>query len=260
MRSQMLSDFQNSFATLLLNGKREEIAPDEFQVDLRRFRVYARHTRVSLRMAIAEAFPVTRRLVGAGFFSQMAEQFVATHPPACGWLSAYGDGFPKFIAQYAPAENLAYLPGVAQIEWARVRAANAEATPGLDLESLAALDPSELENLQLRLHDAASLIHSMYPVFDIWQAHQHADDDHLSQIDLATGPQDVLVTRTGQLEVGVSLLRPGDAAFLAALTRHNPFGSACRAAVLAETDYDMGRQFGELVCRRTLACFAHGQK
>lgn len=260
MQSPMLSEFQDRFATLLLNGKREEIASDKLQLDMRRFRAYARHTRVSLMMAIGETFPVTQRLVGASFFSRMADHFVTAYPPVCGWLSAYGDGFPEFVAQYSAVEALPYLPGVAQLEWARVRAANADATPGLNLGSLAALDPSELETLPLRLHDAASLIHSPYPVFDIWQTHQHADDEHISQIDLAAGPQDVLVTRTGPMEVRISLLSPGDAAFLATLIQRRPFGPACRAAVLAEPEYDMGRQLGELVSLRALAYFAHEQQ
>lgn len=251
----MLPEFQHSFASGLLNGMTEERVPDGLQVDTLRFGVYVRHTRVSLRIAIEEAFPVAKRLLGASFFAQMAGQFAAMHPPTCGWLSAYGEGFPEFVAQYLPATGPIYLPDLARIEWARVRAANAQADPGLDLKSLAALDPSELENLRLSLHEAASLIHSAFPVFDIWQAHQHADDEQISQIDLANDSQDILVTRAGPLEVGVLLLHPGDAAFLTALIQHASFGSACRAAVLAETEYDLGRQLGDLVCRRALAGF-----
>lgn len=253
----MLPEFQHNFALGLLNGMKEETVPDKLRLDTLRFGVYVRHMRVSLRIAIEEAFPVTRRLVGASFFAQMAEQFATTHPPADGWLSAYGEGFPEFVAQYAPAASLSYLPDVARIEWARVRAANAQEDPGLDLKSLAALDPVELENLRLSLHEAASLIHSAFPVFDIWQAHhQHADDDQIAQIALANGSQDILVTRSGPLDVSVLLLPPGEAAFLTALTQHASFGSACRAAILADTAYDLSRQLGDLVCARALASLA----
>ena len=60
----------------------------------------------------------------------------------------------------------------------------------------------------------------------IWQAHQHSKVEQIPQIDLANGSQDILVTRTGAPEVGVSLPGPGDAAFLAALTQHASFGYA----------------------------------
>ena len=252
----MLPEFQHTFASGLLNGTKEQTVLNALRVDALRFGVYVRHTRVSLRIAIEEAYPITRRLVGASFFAHVAEHFVATHPPARGWLSAFGEGFPEFVEQHFPDTNLVYLPDVARIEWARVRAANTQADPGLDLKSLAALDPSELESIQLSLPEAATFIHSAYPAFDIWQAHQHADDEEIAEIDLARGSQDILVTRAGPLEVGVLLLDPGDAAFLTALIQHASFGSACRAAIAAETAYDLGRQLGVLVCAHALASLA----
>jgi hypothetical protein len=251
----MLPDFQHTFASGLLNRVREESVPDRLQVDPLRFGVYVRHTRVSLRIAIEDAFPVTRQLVGARFFAEMADQFVSLHPPVYGWLSAYGERFPVFVAQYSPAADLVYLPDVARIEWARVRAANAPADRGLDFKSLTLLDPSELECLHLSLHDSATFIHSEFPVFDIWHAHRHTDDEPMPMIDLANGPHDILVTRPGALEVGVSLLHPGDAAFLAALIQHASFGSACQAAALADAEYDLGTRLGDLVCQRALASF-----
>ena len=185
----------------------------------------------------------------------MAGRFVAAHPPRHGWLSAYGEGFPEFVAQYSPAADLNYLSDLARIELARVRAANAPDDPGLDLRSLTTLDPSSLENLHLSLHGAATLVRSSFPVFDIWQAHQHADDEQISRIELAKGSQDVLITRAGTLEVGISLLSPGDAAFLAALVQNSPFMAACQAAVSEETEYDLGSRLGDLVCRRAFAVF-----
>jgi hypothetical protein len=249
----MLLDFQHSFASAILDGMKAQDISDGLLVDPLRFELYVRHTLVSLRTALEDAFPVTRRLVGPRFFAEMAKQFVVMHPPTNGWLSAYGEGFPEFVAQYRSAVSLAYLPDVARIEWARIRAANASANPGLELKSLTHLDPSQLECLYLSLHDAATFIHAPFPVFDIWQAHQHADDKHISSIDLAKGPQDILVTRSGPLEVDISLLSPGDAAFLSALMQHASFGSACQAAVLAEAKYELGTRLGDLVCRRALA-------
>jgi hypothetical protein len=191
----------------------------------------------------------------------MAEQFVITHPPSLGWLSAYGSGFPDFVAQYRPAADLGYLPDIARIEWARVRAANAPDDPGLDLKALAARDAEVLQSVLLSLHGAASLVCSPCPVFDIWRAHQHTEEDEqLEQIDLANGSQNVLVSRPGALEVGVALLGPGDAAFLTALVEHSSFGMACQAAVSAEADYDIGSSLSSLVCMRALAAFPEEQQ
>jgi hypothetical protein len=207
-----------------------------------------------LRIALEHAYPVTRRLVGSDFFTAMAEEFVATHPPNHGWLSAYGVGFADFVADYRVLADLEYLVDIARVEWARVRAANAPDDPGIDLKALAVIDPDALEGLLLTLHGAASLVCSPFPVFDIWRAHQHtAEDEQLEQIDLAKGTQTVLVCRPTALEVGVTLLGSGDAAFLSAVARRSSFGAAFEAAALAEADYDLASRLGELVCLRALA-------
>jgi hypothetical protein len=253
----MLRDFQRNFSTGLLKGKAREAPPDGFGINAHGFGVYAHHARASLCIAIEAAFPITKRLVGADFFTAMAEQFVTAHPPKQGWLSSYGEAFPEFVGQYPAATDLTYLADVARIEWSRVRAANAPDEPGLDLKSLALLDEAALGSLRLTLHGAATLVCSPFPVFDIWQAHFRVDsDDQVPEIDLATGSQHVLITRPGPLEVNVSLLNPGDVAFLAALGKNESFAAACEVAISAETDYDLPSRLGDLVCRRALAAFA----
>jgi hypothetical protein len=258
----MLLQFQRTFAARLLERETEGTSSDGLRVDTLGFGVHASNTRVSLRIAVENVYPVTRRLVGVDFFRAMAEQFVASHPPNHGWLSAYGADFADFVAQYRPAADLGYLPDVARIEWARVRAANAPDAPGLDLTALTRIGPEALEDLPLSLHVAASLVCSPFPAFDIWRAHQHngGDDEQLPQIDLAIGPQTTLVSRPAALEVGVGLLRPGDAAFLRMLAGHSPFGAAYQAAVLEEADYDLASRLGDLVRMRALATFTAYQQ
>ena len=140
-RSRMLLQLQRTFAARLLEGKAKGTSPDGLRVDALGFGVHANNTRVSLRIAVENVYPVTRRLVGADFFTVMAEQFVASHPPNHGWLSAYGADFADFVAQYRPAAELGYLADVARIEWARVRAASAPDAPLLDLTALEFMDP-----------------------------------------------------------------------------------------------------------------------
>ena len=250
----MLLRLQRTFAAGLLEGKAKGTSPDMLRVDALGFGVHARNARVSLRVAVENVYPVTRRLVGADFFTAMAERFVASHPPNRGWLSAYGADFADFVAQYRPAADLGYLADVARIEWARVRAANAPDAPGLDLIALARMEPEALEELPLSLHVAASLVYSPFPAFDIWRAHQHngGEDEQLAQIDLGIGPQTTLVSRPGALEVGVALLGPGNAAFLRTLARPSPFGAAYRAAASEEADYDLASRLGDLIYMRAL--------
>jgi hypothetical protein len=250
----MLRDFQRRFASGLLKREVNGTAPAGLKWNALGYGVHAHNARASLTNAIENAFPVTRRLVGANFFTEMAGQFVTAHPPTHGWLSAYGAEFPDFVFQYKPVAELPYLPGIADLEWARVRAANTFDDPALDLKALAEMDMDDLENLALNLHSAATIIRSSYPVFDIWQAHQHADiDERLARVVLTKAPQSVLVSRPGEMEVGVALLGHGDVVLLDSLKQHSTFGAACRAAVLADMDYDLGSRLGDLVVMRALA-------
>ena len=114
-RTRMLLQLQRTFAARLLGGKAKGTSPDGLRVDALGFGVHANNTRVSLRIAVENVYPVTRRLVGADFFTAVTERFVATQPPNHGWLSAYGADFPDFVAQYRPAADLGYLPDVARI-------------------------------------------------------------------------------------------------------------------------------------------------
>jgi hypothetical protein len=249
-----LSQLQRIFSRSLL----AEDAPPVATAGVRRqalgHRVHTQNARGSLRRALEDDFPITRRLVGCNFFAEMAGRFVAAHPPKHGWLSGYGDGFPDFVAQYPAAADLVYLSDLARIEWACLLAANSPNGPSLDVTVLADFGPEELEGLLLNLHGAASLVRSRFPVYDIWLAHQRSvKDEDLATIDLGKGAQDVLVSRSGQLDVGVALVGEGDAAILAAIAAGASFAAACQAALFAEADYDLGSSFGNLVCMRALA-------
>jgi hypothetical protein len=246
----MLREFQRGFGADLLGRNANAAASGDLQIDARGYVVHAHNARESLKLSVESTFPVTRRLVGVAFFAAMAEQFVKFQPPARGWLSAFGAGFPQFVAQYRPAANLHYLPDVARIEWARVHASSAANEPGLDLKALAGEAPGVLENLFLGMHGAATLVTSPYPVFDIWREHQH---EGLEKQLTGSGSQDVLVSRTGKLETAVALLSPGDAALLKAVMEHLPFGIACESAISAEMDYDLGPRLGALVDMRVFS-------
>ena len=249
-RPPSLRAFQQGLAMRLL-GRDEEAA--DIGLDAAGLAVHANNVSASLQTAIETAFPVVLQLVGKSFFAALAERFVRDQPPCRGWLSAYGSEFPDYVAAYPPAAGLGYLADVARIEWARIRAANAQDALGLDLQTLATTPPDRLEGLRLDLHPAASLIRSAFPVFDIWQAHQRADrKDGLASIDLAAG-QEVLVTRSGPSEISTVALEAGDAALLAAIDERATFGDASQAAADAEAEYDLAAALPRLAELRALA-------
>lgn len=240
-----LRQFQESFAARLLRPLGD--APEGAGL-----MVHVHNVQASLRSALETTFPATLALVGADFFAAMAARFVTQQPPRLGWLSAYGSKFPDFVALYPAACEVAYLADVAQLEWARVHAANMPDTPGLDLRALAGIAPEALEDVRLNLHPAASLITSAFPVFDIWQAHQQVNVE--TKLDsLEESPQTVLVTRLGPMEIGLAVPGPGDTALLAQVAEEASFATACAAAMGVEANYDLGAGLSRLVALRAFS-------
>lgn len=199
-----------------------------------RFAVYRNNVFVGLTNALARRFPVTERLVGTAFFRGMARAYAQGHKPASPLMFAYGDDFPDFIATFAPAASLAYLPDMARLEAALTDAYHAADAPPLAPTDLAAIPPQRLAAARLAPHPAARLIRSGHPIGTIWAAHR---GDEVMPIRNWL-PETVLVVRP-ELEVRVHVLPAHDAGFAAAL-----IGGATLAEA-AMTGDDPAFDFGE---------------
>ena len=66
--------------------------------------------------ALRISYPTVDVLVGEEFFDQACRVFADTHLPGTASLAAYGEGFADFLAGFAPAATLAYLPDVARLD------------------------------------------------------------------------------------------------------------------------------------------------
>ncbi|MEX2744512.1 DUF2063 domain-containing protein [Rhizobium mongolense] len=237
----MTMDFvtsQTAFADALLHADRpvpDGIITARGGVDAARFAVYRNNVFVGLTKALARHFPVTERLVGTEFFMAMARAYAQDHKPASPLIIEYGGDFPDFIASFQPARELAYLPDVARVEAAWMRAYHAADSAPLDLAVLAAATPEMLAELRLVPHPSAVLIRSDYPVGSIWSAHQQNMVAPLAD----WRPQAVLVVRP-EMTVNVHIVPPHDAIFAACLFNAATLGAAAEAAFTAGPAFDFG--------------------
>jgi hypothetical protein len=164
-----------------------------------------RNTSISaLTTALRLSYPAVHRLVGAEFFEGVARIFTETEPPRSACLDEYGAVFPKFLAQFPPAASLAYLPGVARLEWAVSRALHAPDADALDLSRLSMVDAADQGRIVFSPHPSLGLVCADYPVDAIWRAILAQDDAAMAAIDLGSGPVWLLVQR---LETGVDVSR-----------------------------------------------------
>jgi hypothetical protein len=74
---------------------------------------YRANCRLNRIAALQATFSTVEQLLGTDFFRAMAREYVDSTPATSANLHEMGDDFPGFIAQFAPAAALPYLPDVA---------------------------------------------------------------------------------------------------------------------------------------------------
>jgi hypothetical protein len=199
-----------------------------------RLAIHRNNFLVTVTKALRLSFPAVDRLVGTAFFDSAARTFIAEHPPRSAWLDEYGARFPEFLANFAPAASLAYLPGVARLEWAVSRALHAADADPLDLARLAAIDLRQHGRIAFAPHPSVGLVRAEHPVDAIWRSVLAADDAAMAAIDLGAGPVWLIVQR---FDTGLDVRRLGGDAewcFTAALCTGRPLQEAIDAAPEAD--------------------------
>ncbi|NKN36058.1 DUF2063 domain-containing protein [Agrobacterium sp. a22-2] len=236
---------QASFIGALLHSDRplpDGITTARGEADTARFAVYRNNVFVGLTRALAQNFPVTARLVGSDFFAAMARIYAQDRRPSTPLMMDYGRDFPEFIAQFPPAQALAYLPDIARIEIAWRRAYHAADAIPLALADIAAIAPASLGDLRLVPHPSASLIGSNYPIGSIWNAHQQ----EMVRPPASWQPETVLIVRP-EMTVEVIVLAARDAVFAAALFGAETLAEAAEAALVDDTHFDFGTALTGLI-------------
>lgn len=194
-----------------------------------RLSIYRNTFVANLTTALRLTYPAIHRLVGAEFFESAARIFMEERPPRSAYLDEYGAEFSAFLSRFPPAASLAYLPGVASLEWAVTRALHAGDEPPLDVMSLAAIAPADRGRVYFTRHPSVGLVHADHPVDSIWRTVLAQDDAAMTAIDLASGPVWLLVQRV-ETHVDVRNIDEAEWRFVAELCAGRPLQVAIDAA------------------------------
>ena len=205
----------------------------------RRLHVYRNNLFASLGAALQAVYPVTARLVGDGFFRQLARAYIVRHPSTSGSLHGFGAQLPAFVRREAPLAALPYLADVAALEWAHHEVYHEADEQPLDTAALARVPAGAQGRIRLHLQLASRFVASPFPVLAIWQANQAADDDAVRPTSLDDGGVRVLVARS-DFEVEFRLLADPEDRFLRALAAGEPLATAVPAALAVDPAFDLG--------------------
>ena len=183
--------------------------------------------------ALAGAYPIVRKIVGAEFFDALAREYARAHPSASGDLNEFGGELARFLATFPHTLDLPYLPDVARMEWLAHRSHYAADPAPFDFKASLPGNPC------FRLAPPCALLASRWPLGRIWLVHQD-DYDGEFDVDLASGPDRILVHRPRWRAQAVSLA-PGDFAFLETLARGDSLGAALESAIAADPLIDASK-------------------
>lgn len=186
----------------------------------RRYAVYRNNIAVSLREALAQAFPAVRTLIGEENFDPVARMFLSETPPASPLMMHYGAGFAEFLETLAPLKKWGYLPDVARLEQALRQSYHAADALPLDPAHLAALSADAVLAARFAFVPAARLIRSSWPVVSVWRYALHDGPPP------APPARDALILRPG-FDPEPHPLPCGGGAFIAALMAGQRLEDAC---------------------------------
>ncbi|MBB3119474.1 MNIO family bufferin maturase [Pseudoduganella violacea] len=201
-----------------------------------RLALYRGNLSAAWEKALHAAYPVIAQLVGAEFFGGLARAYGRAHPSDDGDLNRFGARFAAFLADFAPAAELPYLPDMARLEWLLHRAHYAPAADGISAAELAAVPPETIEARRLVLHPACALSASSWAVVPLWLAHQ-PDSAQAFPARMAQASYG-LVCRP-QWKTQLVPLSAAQHAALQVLARQGSFGAALDAAFELDEEFDV---------------------
>lgn len=201
-----------------------------------RLHLYRHHVVISLTAALEATFPVLCRLLDSRFFGYLADAYIRQHPPDAPCLFEYGEHMPAFVATFPPCRDLTYLPDVARLEWALNVALHAVEEIPCAPEVFQQVAPDEVPRLALQVASSVVLLHSPWPIDQIWHANQE-EANRTSRVDLGAGGV-WLEIRRWEDHVGFRKLDPAVYAFRAALAAGECLATAAERALETDQAFD----------------------
>jgi hypothetical protein len=235
-----LACFQDDFIATLWAAN-DDVVPHLRTLALQPgFSVYRNTVMKGCIDALQANFPAVLRLVGEEWFRAAAALHVRVQPPNDARLLRYGKQFPHFLRDFAPASELPYLGGVAQLDWFWTEAHAASDADALTPSALAGLPLAQLGALVLVPHPAArwTWVESQ-PVYSLWRRNRDEQCMH-DDGEFNWCGEGALITRPAGQVQWTSLDAAGSA-FLDACRAGQPLAQAAGEALARDAQADLAK-------------------
>lgn len=158
--SVVLAEHQAQFLDAVLSD--EPMAQGIDPSHQHRVAIYRNNVQAAVHDYLAEVFPATLGVVGAGFFRTMVQAAISTSPPSNGDIHTYGTELAK--VKIDGVDSLPYLADLITYEWAMHRAYFADSGDTLDAH---AMPQDEMLTTPIKLNPSVHLIESAFPIYEI---------------------------------------------------------------------------------------------
>jgi hypothetical protein len=217
--------------------------------------VYINNAEANFLQSLRLCFPAVQRLVGEEYFRCCVRRYRTRRPSPSGDLQHAGAAFPAYLAELHGKDEYRYLSDVARLEWLYHEAETAAEHGRFDVERLATVPACQHDRLHLRLSPSARLFAAEFPVLDIWTANVGGSEDP-EPIDLAKGPDRLLLARATHGQVEFHRLSIAEAAFLQHLHAEAELATAIAAATAKDPGFDAGAALRRFVAADAIVDFA----
>lgn len=158
-----------------------------------RLHIYAEAYYARLLDALATSFPALYRVMGEDSFRSLVSAYLEVYPSTFTSIDNVGCHLAAFLRGCELADEVAFLPDLASLEWAVVAAFYADDWPPLDTSDLQSVPPTAWNNARIQLDPSVHLLQSAWPVHDIWAARNLPDGEFPAEVE--SRPCSLLVYR-----------------------------------------------------------------
>ena len=155
--------------------------------------IYRNNTIGTRKRALQAIYPVIEKVLGESCFDMLAIDFVNASPSIDSDLNLYGAGFPDFLQKLCNDEaafsELPYLQDLATLEWLYHKAHYAADDLPITENQFASIDTS----VKLERSRSLFIMHTLFPVYDIWQNHQGSKS--VKEVSALTDEEYILIFR-----------------------------------------------------------------
>lgn len=140
--------------------------------------VYRQNLLMNAERALSISYPTVAQLVGEEFFSMLTSNFVSEEKLVEGDWGMWGKTFPDWLGQLENLSPFPFIADSARLDWLCHLAErekshiNPAGCPQAD---------ADLSQLHIHYCAGSQLLDSMYPIVDIWMAHQTKNPDERQQ-------------------------------------------------------------------------------